>query len=177
MVGVSSWQSSRFADDAKASVSELVAHSIEQTADGVYDVVSTQGESVTQRVDSDLQVANYVLAQSGGLALGSGRDTVTWDAKNQVTGAVTPVALPRVQVGGQWLGQNADVASPTPVVDQIEDLVGGTATVFQRMNAAGDMLRVATNVVTATGSRAIGTYIPAVGANGTPSPVIAAVLA
>jgi methyl-accepting chemotaxis protein len=39
------------------------------------------------------------------------------------------------------------------------------------------MLRVATNVVSATGSRAIGTYIPAVGANGTPSPVIAAVLA
>jgi methyl-accepting chemotaxis protein len=178
MVGVSAWQSGRFADDARADVQELVDHSIEQTADGVYDVVATQGESTAATVDADLQVANYVLQQSGGLTLGSPtRNTVPWDAKNQVTSEVTPVALPRVMVGDQWLGQNADVAQPTPVVDQVQALVGGTATVFQRMNGAGDMLRVATNVVSATGSRAIGTYIPAVGANSTPNAVIAAVLA
>ncbi|MFQ1001008.1 Cache 3/Cache 2 fusion domain-containing protein [Modestobacter sp. SSW1-42] len=178
MVGVSAWQSGQFADDARADVQDLVDHSIAQTADGVYDVVATQGESTAAKVDSDLQVANYVLQQSGGFNLGSGtRNTVQWDAKNQVTSEVTPVALPRAQVGRDWLGQNADVAAPTPVVDQVQSLVGGTATVFQRMNDAGDMLRVATNVVSATGSRAIGTYIPAVGANGTPNAVLAAVLA
>jgi methyl-accepting chemotaxis protein len=69
------------------------------------------------------------------------------------------------------------VATPTPVVDQVQGLVGGTATIFQRMNGPGDMLRVGTNVVSATGSRAIGTYIPAVGADSTSNPVIAAVLA
>ncbi|CCH88922.1 Methyl-accepting chemotaxis sensory transducer [Modestobacter italicus] len=178
MVGVSAWQSGRFADDARASVEEMVDGSIRQTADGVYDVVSTQGDSTAAVVDSDLQVAGYVLEQSGGLGLGPAtRDTVTWDAKNQVTGEVTTVALPRVQVGDTWLGQNADVATPTPVVDQVQSLVGGTATVFQRMDDAGDMLRVATNVVSATGSRAIGTYIPAVAADGTANPVLAAVLA
>jgi methyl-accepting chemotaxis protein len=178
MVGVSAWQSGRFADDAKGSVREMVAHSIEQTADGVYDVVSTQGESTSAVVDSDLQVAGYVLAQSGGISLGPPtRNTVPWNAENQVTSEVVPVALPRVQVGGSWLGQNADVATPTPVVDQVKALVGGTATIFQRMNDGGDMLRVATNVVSATGSRAIGTYIPAAGANGTPNAVVSAVLA
>ncbi len=177
MLGVSAWQSGQFADDAKADVQDLVDHSVEQTADGVHDVVSTQGESVAAKVDSDLQVAGYVLEQAGGLSLGSAtRNTVTWDAKNQVTSQVTPVALPRVQVGDTWLGQNADVNTPTPVIDQIQSLVGGTATIFQRMNDAGDMLRVATNVVSATGSRAIGTYIPAIGANNAPSPVISAVL-
>jgi methyl-accepting chemotaxis protein len=45
MVGVSAWQSSRFADEAKSSVQELVDHSIAQTAGGVRDVVSTQGDS------------------------------------------------------------------------------------------------------------------------------------
>ena len=178
MVGVSAWQSRQFADDATRDVQDLVDHSIEQTADGVYDVVSTQGDSTSTMVDSDLQVANYVLQQSGGIALSSrAKDTVTWDAKNQVTSEVTQVALPRVLVGGQWLGQNADVAVPTPVVDQVQSLVGGTATVFQRINAAGDMLRVATNVVGATGARAIGTYIPAAGAGGTPNAVVSAVLA
>jgi len=177
MVVVSSWQSGRFADAARADVEELVDHSIEQTADGVYDVVSTQGDSTAAVVDSDLQVANYVLGQSGGFSLGPAtRNTVTWDAENQVTSEVTTVALPRAQIGDQWLGKNADVATPTPVVDQVEGLVGGTATIFQRINDAGDMLRVGTNVVSATGTRAIGTYIPAVGAGGTPSPVIAAVL-
>jgi methyl-accepting chemotaxis protein len=178
MVGVSAWQSGRFADDARTSVEDMVDGSIQQTADGVYDVVSTQGDSTAALVDSDLQVAGYVLEQSGGLSLGPAtRDTVTWDAKNQVTGEVTTVALPRVQIGDEWLGKNADVATPTPVVDQVQSLVGGTATVFQRMDDAGDMLRVGTNVVSATGSRAIGTYIPAVAADGTPNAVLAAVLA
>jgi methyl-accepting chemotaxis protein len=178
MVGVSAWQSGRFADDARTSVEDMVDGSIQQTADGVYDVVSTQGDSTAALVDSDLQVAGYVLEQSGGLSLGPAtQDTVTWDAKNQVTGEVTTVALPRVQIGDEWLGKNADVATPTPVVDQVQSLVGGTATVFQRMDDAGDMLRVGTNVVSATGSRAIGTYIPAVAADGTPNAVLAAVLA
>lgn len=39
------------------------------------------------------------------------------------------------------------------------------------------MLRVATNVVGATGSRAIGTYLPEKAADGTPNAVVAAVLA
>jgi methyl-accepting chemotaxis protein len=178
MVGVSAWQSSRFADDAKNSVQELVDHSIAQTAEGVRNVVSTQGDSTAEALQSNLQSAAYVLQQDGGMSLGSAtKNTVSWTAKNQVTSEVSTVALPRVQIGGTWLGQNADVATPTPVVDQVQALVGGTATIFQRMNAAGDMLRVGTNVVAANGSRAIGTYIPAVGANSAPSPVISSVLA
>ncbi|WP_249523170.1 methyl-accepting chemotaxis protein [Modestobacter marinus] len=178
MLGVSAWQSGEFADDAEADVREMVQHSIEQTADGVYDVVSSQGDSIAATVDDDLEVAGYVLDRTGGFGLGSAtRNTVAWDAKNQVTGEVVPVALPRVEVGGTWLGKNADPAVPTPVVDQVQALVGGTATVFQRINPAGDMLRVATNVVSATGTRAIGTYIPAVGAGGAPNPVVSAVLA
>jgi methyl-accepting chemotaxis protein len=127
MVGVSAWQSGQFADAARTDVEDLVGHSIEQTTDGVYDVVSTQGASTAAKVDSDLQVANYVLQQSGGISLGpANRDTVPWEAKNQVTSEVTPVALPRVMVGRDWLGKNADVAQPTPFVDQVQALVGGT---------------------------------------------------
>lgn len=62
-------------------------------------------------------------------------------------------------------------------MDQVQALVGGTATVFQRTGPAGDMLRVATNVVGTTGARAIGTYIPATNPDGAPNPVLATVLA
>jgi methyl-accepting chemotaxis protein len=44
------------------------------------------------------------------------------------------------------------------------------------MNGNGDMLRIATNVLSKEGKRAIGTYIPAVGADGKTSPIIDAVL-
>ncbi len=167
--GVSAWQSSAFADDARTDVEDLVAADLTRTASGVYDVVATQGASTAAKVDSDLAVAQHVLAQAGGFRLDRG--TVTWQARNQLSGEVTPVELPRAAVGGTWLGQNTDPGVPTPVVDQVRDLVGGTATVFQRTGPAGDMLRVATNVVGTTGSRAIGTHIPATNPDGAPNPV------
>jgi methyl-accepting chemotaxis protein len=178
LVGVSAWQSGRFAADAQADVGELVDDSIARITDGVYDVVSTQGDSTAAAVATGLSVAQYVAQESGGLTVAPAtRGTVAWDATNQVSGEVTPVALPRVLVGGTWLGQNADPKVATPVVDQVQTLVGATATVFQRIPGSGNMLRVATNVVGATGSRAIGTYIPEKGADGTPNAVVAAVLA
>ncbi len=43
------------------------------------------------------------------------------------------------------------------------------------MNAAGDMLRIATTVTNAEGKRAVGTYVPAVQADGSANPVVKAV--
>ena len=173
MGGVSAWQSSGFADDAGRDMDALVAEDLTRTADGVHDVVATQGASTSTKVDSDLAVAQYVVAQSGGLQLDP-RNTAAWEAKNQLTSEVTPVVLPRMLAGSQWLGQNKDVAVATPVVDTIKSMVGGTATIFQR-TPDGDMLRVATNVVAASGARAIGTYIPAKNPDGQPNPVVATV--
>jgi methyl-accepting chemotaxis protein len=141
---------------------------------GCYDMVATQDQLVRIKLSSDLAVARDVLASAGGAALD--KETVTWDAVDQSTGKATRTTLPRMKVGKTWLGQNRDVATPSAVVDKTHALVGGTCTIFQRMNAAGDMLRVCTNVKTPEGRRAIGTYIPARNADGGPNPVVAAVL-
>jgi hypothetical protein len=95
---------------------------------------------------------------------------------NQLTNAATSVELPKMMVGGTWLGQNRDMKATTPVVDDIKQLVGGTATIFQRMNKQGDMLRVATNVEAVDKTRAIGTFIPAVNADGSANAVVSAIL-
>ncbi|MPQ97674.1 HAMP domain-containing protein [Modestobacter sp. I12A-02628] len=176
-VAVSVWQSDRLNDQTRENVRALVDEDLSRTATGVYDVVSTQGASTAVTLDQGIAVASYVLGQAGGMSVAPPRGpTVAWDAKNQFTSEVTPVTLPQVLVGGRWIGKNADVAVPTPVVDQVQQLVGGTATVFQRVNEAGDMLRVATNVVAASGSRAIGTFIPHVNADGSPNAVVSTVL-
>jgi methyl-accepting chemotaxis protein len=64
-----------------------------------------------------------------------------------------------------------------PLVDEVVQHVGGTCTLFQRLDDEGSMLRVATTVRTPEGTRAVGTYLPVRAADGTPSPVLAAVLA
>lgn len=143
-------------------------------AQAVYLMCRSAQESVQKTVDTNLRVAGDILTRAGKVSLG--RDSLRWEARNQFTGEVTDVFLPPMLVGGQWLGKNDDAALPSPVVDAIRDLVGGTATIFQRMNDAGDMLRVATNVEDSAGRRAIGTYVPSVNPDGTANPVVEALL-
>lgn len=143
-------------------------------AQAVYLMCRSAQESVQKTVDTNLRVAEDILARAGKVSLG--RESLRWEARDQLTGEVTDVFLPPMMVGGQWLGQNDDPVTPSPVVDAVRDLVGGTATIFQRINDAGDLLRVATNVEDSGGRRAIGTYIPSINPDGTPNPVIAALL-
>ncbi|GAA1546553.1 hypothetical protein GCM10009827_078380 [Dactylosporangium maewongense] len=173
LFAVGALESRRFSDQARSSVQQLSAGDLDHVAQGVTRLATAVGDGVQASVNRAQQVAIAELGQRGGFRFTP--ETVTWQATNQLTQAVTPVTLPRVTVGGVWLGQNREVGVPTPVVDDIRTMVGGTVTLFQRMNAAGDLLRVATNVPNKAGKRAIGTYIPAVAADGKPNAVAAAI--
>ena len=81
-----------------------------------------------------------------------------------------------MMVGETWLGNNTDMSKMSPIVDQVQNLMGATCTIFQKMNESGDMLRVCTNVQKKDGARAIGTYIPRTNPDGTANPVVSAVL-
>ncbi len=167
-------QGARVGDRVQDEVGGLVRQQLERTARDVRLLCEASNTELTRQLGHNLTVARDVLARRGGVAFG--RDKVSWRAVSQVDGTASQVELPRMLAGTDWLGQNADRARPTPVVDDVQRLVGGASTVFQRMNERGDMLRVATNVPTKEGTRAIGTFIPAAGADGVANPVIAAVL-
>ena len=149
---------------------------LDHIAEGVYAMCQAQQELLEQKVRSDLKVARAVLTADGEVQL-DGNDAVSWQAVNQYTKRANRVNLPKMQVHGQWLGQHADAEAEVPVVDAVKQLVGGTCTVFQRINERGDMLRVATNVEKTDGTRAIGTYIPVTNPDGKANPVLAKVLA
>jgi methyl-accepting chemotaxis protein len=174
LTALSTWRVGAMSENVQQDVAAMNAASLEATSEQVATVVATQAAAVQAMLDVDLRVTQDALARAGGLGYGA---PVAWQAKNQVTSDVTAVSLPAVQLGGTPLGQQADPAVAVPGVDEAASLTGAAVTVFQRMGEAGDMLRVATTVVTAEGSRAIGTFIPAVAADGTANPVVASLLA
>ena len=143
-------------------------------AEGVYNMVRTQDQLLRVKLQGDLSVARDQLLRVGKPKLSG--ETVSWKAVNQFTKESKEVTLPKLLAGDTWLGQESAPASEVPVVDPVKKLIGGTCTIFQRLNSEGDMLRVATNVLGSDGRRAIGTYIPAKNPDGTPNPVISTVM-
>ncbi len=159
---------------AALEMTAMAVASLEQTARDTYGLCETANALLQQRINENLGVAGRILAQRGGI--GSGGGSLQWQAVNQYTQGTAEITLPRMLIGGTPATQSRSFQTPSPVVDEITRVTGSTVTIFQRMNEQGDMLRVATTVAAADGNRAIGTYIPAVGPDGAPTPVIASVL-
>jgi len=153
---------------------KLAYTDLDHIVQGIHAVCLTQQAVLEGNVKNGLAVTRHVLAAQGALAFAAEQDE--WDAVNQITGQRAAVRLPRMLFGGKPLGQNREAGTRSPVVDDVKALVGGTATIFQRMNPAGDLLRVCTNILLKDNKRAIATYIPAADPEGKQSPVVQALL-
>ena len=153
---------------------KLANENLSHIARGVYTMCCAQQELLEKNVVSTLSVARDVASRLGRIHEGS--DDVSWNAVNQISKGSRQVTLPKLLAGDHWLEQNTNTSTKSPVVDEVMQLTGNTCTIFQRMDDRGDMLRVCTNIVKSDGTRAIGTYIPAVDSDGQPNPVISAVL-
>jgi methyl-accepting chemotaxis protein WspA len=147
---------------------------VEKTAKQVYLMCKTVQDGTARHLLATLNVAKEEIKRAGGIVLG--KEQVTWKARNQFTQQVKDVSLPKMMVGEVWLGQNAGFNAQSPVVDVVTRYTQRYCTIFQRMNADGDMLRVCTTVRDNEGNRAIGTYIPRKMPDGTDNPVLAKVL-
>ncbi len=163
-----------FKDVAAGQNGQLISDQMDDQAKDIYHLVQTQDAGVQSRVNDDLKVAQYVINSQGGLVPCDG--TVNWTAVNQLTHETMAVTLPRLCVGQTWLGQNGDLSVETPVVDEYKGMVGSAMTIFQRIDAAGNLLRVATTVPKSDQERAVGTFIPAVNQDGTANAVVATIL-
>jgi methyl-accepting chemotaxis protein len=175
IVGVVFTSEMRMREAAEVEVRKLATQDLDHVVQGITAMCGAQQAVLEDAVADGLAVTRATLARTGPVHLDLA--PVPWTAVNQFTKVATAVELPRFQLGDTWLGQNDDAAVVSPVVDEVTGLVGGTATIFQRLNAAGDMLRVCTSVLTKEGKRAIGSYIPVTDPDGAPNPVLQAVLA
>ncbi|MDY0190723.1 MAG: methyl-accepting chemotaxis protein [Desulfuromonas sp.] len=174
IVGVAVIKNSVLRNNMSNVIDDLAFNEAKKEAKNVYLLCEAMRESVEQTVSAHLRVGSDLLERSGSVNFSA--DSVTWNAVNQFSKQKTTVQLPKMLFGEQWTGQNSDSARKTPIVDEVTDLVGGTCTIFQRMNEQGDMLRVATTVKKLDGSRAINTYIPRINPDGSANKVIETVL-
>jgi methyl-accepting chemotaxis protein len=175
-VGGSAWLTARRAQQVARDGAVQSAHkSLDQVAELVYTASEASVHEMERRAASSLKFGRAILDRRGDFSLDPGRP-ITWEARDQVTKATKTISLPTLKQGGSPIEKNPDPARPSPSVDEIRAAGGVSATVFQRMNDAGDMLRVATNVIGNDGKRGIGTYVAATKTDGAPNPVVAAVL-
>ncbi len=160
---------------AKAILDELNGAKLFDHVAAVMDSVETLHTTQVQHLAIAGNVTGEFIAHAGGVVVHS--DTVSWQATNQETHVTKTVALPRWTLGGEGFAPGGTRSGREPLVDRVASATHAKCAVLQRMNDAGDMLRIATTLTNAEGRRATGTYIPAVGSDGTPNPVIAHLLA
>ena len=174
ILGVLSYQNIKLHREVSADVNTQVTSQLGAIVKDVYAMCQAQQESIELSLKGNLNVARYIIENKGGI--NQMAENVSWKAKNQFTQESVEVSLPKFALGDVWLGQVDSKDVYSPVVDDVVHKLGGASTIFQRMNAQGDMLRVATSVINKEGNRAIGTFIPAIGADGKPNAVVSTVL-
>lgn len=174
LVGLVVWQSRQYNQLAQNDVNNLIDADLDHITQGIYNLVETEDQAVQEQVDQNLKIALHILTNVGDITLS--QETISWQATDQFTEKSIHIQLPKMFIGDEWLGQNTDKTIETPIVDDVELLIGETATIFQKMNENGDMLRVATTVTNSENHRAIGTYIPEMNPDGTTNPVIDTVM-
>src|SRR5258708_4637898 len=149
---------------------DRLARSVEKT----HSICKISQDFVQKAVDTSLSSGDVALKQAGGIQL-TGK-TVTWTGVNQFTQARTSITVPEWALKGAPLTPDRAFNHHIPVIDEITKQTGETVTLFQRVNPAGDMLRVASTVTASDGQRAIGTYNPAIMPGGSENPVVKTVL-
>jgi methyl-accepting chemotaxis protein len=172
LLGVLYWQTGHIQEHMREQVLSTVKTTASEDAQIIRSWCESSDARTRTRLNHSIIVASDEFA-SGGVAF---KDSVAWKAVNQFTGESQIVSLPKMFVGGNWLGQNYDSSVPSAVVDKVTRYTRDSCTIFQRMNEQGDMLRVCTNVVAASGKRAVGTFIPARQPDGSQNPVLARIL-
>ncbi|MCX8043570.1 MAG: Cache 3/Cache 2 fusion domain-containing protein [Desulfobacterota bacterium] len=133
-------------------INAFVEAQMRQLALVVAQDIKTAMTITQQKVVSDLRVAHDLFYGAGLPELDS-TQMMTVNAIHQVTKDKSQITIPTMKIGGKT------IAGDYTIVDKAQQLVGGTATIFQMV--PGGALRISTNVLNSDGTRAVNTYIPA----------------
>jgi methyl-accepting chemotaxis protein len=136
----------------KDGLESLGRDALQNINDSVFASLESQNSLLLEKLTGDMTILEGELERYGSFDLDTSYmldRTIT----NQVSKATENVSMPRLLLGGTVMNGN------TGIVDKIQSLTGGVATIFQVLD--GKLLRVSTNVRINETDRAVDTYIPA----------------
>jgi len=114
-------------------------------------LVKTQVKERQAQIEVSMAAAMEIFKKNGNLNLQNERQ-VQVNAIDQTTQESRTIGIPSLLQNGQA------ILNSTALVDEITKLTKAKATIFQKI--PGGYLRIATTVMKADGTRAVGTYIP-----------------
>lgn len=160
--------------EADKELINLTNNNIKQIAKDAYSLCQMSNEILKNKNNIAIKLLKDKIRENGNIKITN--ENVKWLARNQYTNQEQEIILPKINCGNIWFGQISNFEQKAPIVDDVTNIVGGTITIFQRMNDKGDMLRISTSVPTNNGKRAISTFIPAINPDGLNNPVVEKVL-
>ncbi|HEU6438082.1 MAG TPA: Cache 3/Cache 2 fusion domain-containing protein [Nitratidesulfovibrio sp.] len=128
---------------------------LKSATDNLVSTIEMQHAITQEKVTSDLTLFESQLLADGPLMVRK-NDVQKVDVVNQVSRQKETVEMPGLYQYS-LLGRKA-MRDNNEVVDRVQQMAGGAATLFQVL--PGKLVRIATNVRTTDGQRAVGTYIP-----------------
>lgn len=133
-----------------AEMDRLTRETIAHVCGDIYRLCRTTNRFIQDEVAQAMVAAQTLLAEGAGVRLVAA--TIEWRVRDEDGGEEKTVTLPALMVNGSIVRPNKELVVPSPVVDRVHQLTGVPCTIYQRMNEQGDMLRVASSVVSADGA-------------------------
>jgi methyl-accepting chemotaxis protein len=175
-LGVLGYASAKIEQKLAKDAREMIYDQIMEATERIYDLTRTQHATFLDQLRGNLGIVREYLNDHDGIETSKNAADIPWQAVNQFTQETAPVMLKQLSLDGRPVPIVSDPHAAVAHIDAIAGRIGNAVTIFQRMNANGDMLRVATTVLNGKGQRAIGTFIPQKMPDGSDNPVIASVL-
>lgn len=111
---------------------------------------------INNKLDLSISMMSDKIKDAGGASFSG--PAIQWQAINQVSKESKEIVLPSLKIGGINYTKTTSLSERVPIVDELAKMHNSTFTIFQRMNQHGDLIRIATNVATLDGKRAVNLY-------------------
>ncbi|MBN1395285.1 MAG: Cache 3/Cache 2 fusion domain-containing protein [Pirellulales bacterium] len=170
VVGAVLYQDAQLDDRMTQQMNERARSESSKIVNDVYLMLRMHRDGVRDKVQADLKTAAYLLKRAGAVSLSS--EKATWETVDSSRGKPRRVALPKLMVGDEWLG---DVQRPSPLLNDIQSVVDGACAVYQRVGDTNDMLCVCSGEKQ-NDSLKVGSWLPATNSDGVVKPFAAALL-
>lgn len=138
-----------FVRSTSISVNKLLLKGLDIEIEAIYKIFEREYQIKNKSVHYHLNVLHYIFFNHNFII---SNDSINIEVDNQISSDTHTVSIKKWYLDDKFLLENHFF------VDTINALVGGTATIFQKIDSG--YLRISTNVQTIDNQRAIATFIP-----------------